>query len=483
MYQELAECGNLSELLKNFATELDQYLRFEHPDAVSSIDSWKSALGGNVPAQGIGSEQLIAEMGQYLIPNGSQIPKPGCTSFITTGASSMGVLASLSGAVVAPQRVGMTAYNYLEELSLEWMAEMFALSPAMKGVYSSGGSVANLVAIGAARQWAFEKLGINVAEEGMTMSCRLYTSSACHRTIHRAAAVLGMGRSAVVSIATDTHGRICPQALRCQLQEDMTKDIVAVAIVANAGTTNTGAIDPLNAIADIAAEFDIWMHVDGAYGLPGILDPRIRDLYQGIERVDSVIIDPHKWLGAPVGIGATYVRDRNILYRAFSQGAADYLEGACTDHNIQNSMDSMGIPYHDFGVELSAPSRGAVVWALIREIGKTGIQKRICRHNDMARLVADLAHQHPNLEVVQEPTLSICCFRFVDQSVENLNEFNRQIHRQLTKNARNIPSTTLINGQLVIRPCFVGARTTEQHARDLVNEVIETGNLLLSNAS
>ena len=480
MYHEHAECGNLSELLKKLGAELDQYLCFEHPDAVSNIDSWKAALGGNVPDTGIGSEQLISEIGQYLIPNGSQIPKPGCTSFITTGASSMGVLASLSGAVVAPQRVGMTAFNYLEELSLQWMAEMFELSARMKGVYSSGGSVANLVAIGAARQWAFEKLGINVAEDGITRPCRLYTSTACHRTIHRAAAVLGMGRSAVISIATDSNGQICLRALHQQLQEDMDKNIVPIAIVANAGTTNTGAIDPLNAIADIAAEFGIWMHVDGAYGLPGILDPRIRHLYQGIERVDSVIIDPHKWLGAPVGIGATFVRDRSILHRAFSQGSADYLEGACHEHNIQNSMSSMGIPYHDFGVELSAPSRGAVVWALIREIGKSGMQERICRHNDMARLVADLAEQHPKLEVVQQPTLSICCFRYVDQRIEDLNEFNQQIHRQLLQNARNIPSTTLINGKLVIRPCFVGARTTEHHARDLLDEVIATGNQLLA---
>jgi len=111
------------------------------------------------------------------------------------------------------------------------------------------------------------------------------------------------------------------------------------------------------------------------------------------------------------------------------------------------------------------------------------MQERICRHNDMARLVADLAEQHPHLEVVQQPTLSICCFRYVDPRIEDLNEFNRQIHQQLLQNARNIPSTTIINSKLVIRPCFVGARTTEQHARDLVDEVITTGNQLLINTN
>lgn len=480
MYHEQAECGELSEQLKKIGAYLDQYLRFEHPDAMCNADNWKTALGGPVPEQGIGCEQLIAEIGQYLIPNGSQVPKPGCTSFITTGATTAGVLAGLSGAVAAPQRVGLTAFNYLEELSLQWMAEMFELPAKMHGVYSSGGSVANLVALGAARQWAFEQLGINVAEQGITMPCRLYASNACHRTIHRAAAVLGIGRAAVISIATDKHGRLCTKALRRQLQIDANSGIIPIAVIANAGTTDTGTIDPLRDIAEITAEHQIWLHVDGAYGLPGILDTRIHHLYDGLSLADSLIIDPHKWLGAPVGIGATYVRDRSILNRAFSQGATDYLEGACTDNNIQSSMDSMGIPYHDFGVELSAPSRGAVVWALIREIGKAGMRERICRHNDLARLVADLAHQHPNLEVVQEPTLSICCFRYISEHTENLNDLNRQIHRQLVQNGRSIPSTTMLNGKLVIRPCFVGARTNEQHARELVEAVIVTGNELLA---
>ena len=483
MSQERAECGNLPKLLQQLGADLDQYLRFEHPDAMHNEDSWKAVLGGSLPQQGIACEQLLEIMGKHLIPNGSQVPKPGCTSFITTGATSIGVLATLSGAVAAPQRVGLTAFNYLEELSLQWMAEMFELPSAMKGIYSSGGSVANLVALGAARQWAFEQLGINVAEDGIPRPCRVYVSSACHRTIHRAAAVLGMGRSAVVTIATDKNGRLVPQALRQQLQADAKKGFVSVAVVASAGTTDTGAIDPLREIGEIAADYQTWFHIDGAYGLPGILDPRIRHLYDGLSLADSVIVDPHKWLGAPVGIGATYVRDRSLLNRAFSQGAADYLEGACHDDNIQNSMHSMGVPYHDFGVELSAPSRGAVVWALIREIGKAGMQERICRHNDMAQLVADLAHKHPDLEVVQEPTLSICCFRYVSQFAQDLNNLNKQIHRQLVYEGRSIPSTTIINGVLVIRPCFVGARTTEQHARELVDAVVTAGNQLLINTS
>ncbi len=277
-----------------------------------------------------------------------------------------------------------------------------------------------------------------------------------------------------------------PHALQQQLSSDLTKSLLPVAIVATTGTTNAGAIDPLKAIGRIAQENNMWFHVDGAYGLPGILDPQVHRLFDGLEMADSVVVDPHKWLGAPVGTGATFVRDINLLQRAFTQEEADYLEGSCNYENIQNSMDSLGFPYSDLGVELSAPSRGAVVWALIREIGKSGLRARICRHNAMARRVSKMAREHPDLEVIMEPVLSICCFRFTGENLPHqwdLNDLNRQIHQQLIQNGKNIPSTTTIDGVLVIRPCFIGARTEQKHAEALVNEVIRIGNDLIHPAA
>ena len=265
----------------------------------------------------------------------------------------------------------------------------------------------------------------------------------------------------------------------------MERDIAILAIVANAGATDTGAIDPIYELAQLAREFDTWLHVDGAYGLPGILDPKFAKKFHGIELADSVIVDPHKWLGAPVGIGAAFVRDKALLQRAFAQGEADYLEGAFVKQDRLasgpvNSMDSLGIPYSDFGVELSAPSRGAVVWSLLNEIGVDGLRSRICRHNAMAQYVADRSNFEPNLELMIEPSLSICCFRFVDIRCQNLNALNKQIHRRLVHNGVNIPSTTVIDGKLVIRPCFIGAKTEWQQAEDLVEEVLKVGRELVS---
>ena len=208
-----ADCGTIAERLMQLGEYLDRYQRFEHADAMQQPERWRDALNRTVPAQGIGIDGVMKEMGETLIPNGSQIPNPGCTSFITTGASNIGVLATLAGTVASPQRLGLTAFNYLEELSLQWLAEMFGLADNMKGVYSSGGSVANLVALGAARQWAFERRSIDPARDGITRACRIYATRACHHTVHRAAAVLGMGRAAVVTVASDADGRMLPDAL------------------------------------------------------------------------------------------------------------------------------------------------------------------------------------------------------------------------------------------------------------------------------
>ena len=156
MDSDRAECGNLGRWLAQIGGDLDRYLKFEHPDAMHEPDRWRAVLAQPLPDRGVGIAAVMDEIGRYLIPNGSQIPNPGSTAFITTGAASVGALATVAGAVASPQRLGLTAFSFLEELSLQWMAELFELPPGMKGLYSSGGSVANLVALGAARQAAFE---------------------------------------------------------------------------------------------------------------------------------------------------------------------------------------------------------------------------------------------------------------------------------------------------------------------------------------
>jgi aromatic-L-amino-acid/L-tryptophan decarboxylase len=273
-------------------------------------------------------------------------------------------------------------------------------------------------------------------------------------------------------------------ALQQVLADDLAAGIVPGAIIATAGTTNTGAIDPLRAVGEIAHEHDVWFHVDGAYGLPGVLDDRVTALYEGLELADSAIVDPHKWLGAPVGIAATFVRDRSILHRAFTQEVAPYLEGSFGDSSdVRVSMDGIGIPYADFALELSAPARGVVVWSILRQLGREGMRERVRRDNDLARYLAERVQASDVLEEVGEPVLSICCFRYAADDIGDLDAFNATLFRRLLRETDFLPSSTLVNGQFVLRPCFINSRTERKHVDGLVDAVTAIGNELRLSAS
>lgn len=475
-----AQTGHLGEYLGGVVTALDTFLEGGHGDAMLRYDVWSKELDGPLPRQGIGPAAVLAELGRTVIPNGTRIGEPGFWGWITAEPSTVATITSLAATVASPQRYTLTAFNRLEELSLDWLGELCSLAPSMKGVYSSGGSVANLVALGAARQWALEQEGIDPSAEGFDSSrVAIYTSDEAHHTILRSAGVLGIGRNNVRQIPTDGRQRLDVGALALALEKDLRSGIVPIAVSATAGTTNTGAIDPLREIGELCRAHSIWFHVDGAYGLPGILDDRVRELYDGLELADSVIVDPHKWLGAPVGIAATFIRDRSILHRAFTQEPAAYLEGSFGDPaNVRVSVDSMGIPYADFAIELSAPARGVVVWSILRELGRDGMAARVVHDNDLARHAAARAHASDRLEVLAEPTLSICCLRFFTDAVADLDELNRTLYRRLVQETAFLPSATTVNGSFGLRPCFINGRTTTEHVDAFCDAVLRLGHEL-----
>ena len=473
----MPETARFQDLLSRIGADLDGFVGSTRPDPMTNADEWRDALRGPLPEDGVGIDRVADLLSEVVIPAGSRISDPGFWAFITAGPCTAPVAAATAAMVASPQRYTATAFNFLEEQSLDWLAQLCGLPSEMKGIYSSGGSTANLVALGGARQAAYERLGIDVAARGFEgRPGVVYTSLEAHHTVQRSAGVLGIGRAMVRAVPVDGRQRMDVSALRQALHADQNSGLVPVAVVATAGTTNTGAIDPLRQIGELATEFGAWFHVDGAYGLPGILDERISDRYDGLELADSVIVDPHKWLAAPVGVAATYVRDRSILHRAYTQEPADYLEGSfAADGDVQTSLDSMGIPYDDMGVELSAPARGITVWAVLVEQGRKGLSERVRRDNDLARRLTELAAEHPRLQALTDPELSIACVRYVREDVDDLNAFNAQLLRRLVRQTDLLPSSTLVGGDLVIRPCFMNVRTTATQVDDLAKKLVEIG--------
>ncbi|MGH2463860.1 MAG: pyridoxal phosphate-dependent decarboxylase family protein, partial [Candidatus Limnocylindrales bacterium] len=233
---------------------------------------------------------------------------------------------------------------------------------------------------------------------------------------------------------------------------------------------------------------------DGAYGGFGLLDERVRERYGDVATYDSFAIDPHKWMAAPVGTGAAIVRDEGILGRAFTIETGDYdrerlVESAAGDADgapdLGSPFDELGIGTPDWGVDFSTPARGLAVWAILREIGADGLRERIVRHDDCARHVARRARESNELELLAEPVLSICCFRFrpsgwADEA--RLDALNEAILHGIRARGRAVTSSTRVDGRLAIRPCFINPRTTLTDADALVDELLVVGRELAARA-
>ena len=207
--------------------------------------------------------------------------------------------------------------------------------------------------------------------------------------------------------------------------------------------------------------------------------PELSDAFAGVERANSSIVDPHKWLGTPVGCGITYVRDGSLLYRAFTQDPAPYLETFSPDE-ASSQFDDQGTHWYDQSLELSSPARGVWVWATLREIGVEGVRQRIRRHIGFARHLGRLAEAHDRLELLLPPELSICCFRYrpANTSEPAIDDLNEEIIRLLRAETPFVPSTTLVDGKLAIRPCYVNASTTLKEVNGLADAVIALGDRL-----
>jgi aromatic-L-amino-acid/L-tryptophan decarboxylase len=475
---DTAETGRLTEALTRLLPHVEEAWRYDGPEiALRDRDQWMAALGGPMPRAGVGMDQVLDELSAHVIPYGTRVGKPGFSGYIVNGPTTTGVAASFAATATSPHRYLLTSGNHLEALSLLWLQELIGVPAGHQGLYSAGGSVANLIGLGAARQAAYEARGRDASADGIDGPGRIYTSSEAHHTVGRSAAVLGLGRRSVFGAPVDDHQRVDVDAITAAIDADREQGVLPVAIVGTAGTTNTGAIDPLDRLADLAEDRGVWLHVDGAYGLLATTVPELAPRFAGVERADSVIIDPHKWLCTPIGIAASFVRDADLLYRAFTQDPADYLEGTFVA-DAESPWDDMGVPYADFGIELTSPARGVVVWAMLRELGVDGVQATVRRDVGYARRLADRVEAEERLELLTEPELSIVCFRYVPDGVTDdaaLDDLNAELLRVLRRDTPYVPSSTKVRGRFALRPCYINPRTTEADVDGLADAVLAIG--------
>jgi aromatic-L-amino-acid decarboxylase len=352
------------------------------------------------------------------------------------------------------------AATQIEEQAVRYVAE-FVGFPAESGAFTSGGTVSNVTALAAARESALpgsRHAGLRAARPA------LYCSAEAHYSVVRAAELLGLGAEGVREIAVDDQRRLDPTALAEALDADLGGGVAPVAVVATAGTTLTGTVDRIGAIADVCARRGVWLHVDGAYGLPAAAAPSTAPLFEGLARADSVSVDAHKWLYLPKACGVVLVRRRADLEAALAH-EEDYIPH---DRPRAHAVD--------ITLEYSRPFRALKLWLAFRAHGADAFVAAIERNLSQARLLYETIRRHADFEALcGPPQLSIVPFRHVPKGVHDLDSHNTALVRALQEDGRVWIAPAVVDGKVCLRPCIVNFRTTDEDVLALVDIAGEIG--------
>jgi aromatic-L-amino-acid decarboxylase len=342
-------------------------------------------------------------------------------------------------------------FAQMEATVLEWIARLFDFPHETRGILTSGGSMANFSAIVSARRAL-------LPEDFLRGT--LYVSDQTHASVAKAAVLAGFPARNVRAVPTDDRLRASVEALRTMIREDRAAGSTPFFVVANAGTTNTGAIDPIEEIVDLAAEEGgLWVHVDGAYGGFFQLTERGHERFRGIERADSITLDPHKGMFLPYGTGCLLVRDGRRLREAHMLGA-DYLQDLAPEDEIPN--------FTDYSPELSRDFRGLRVWLPVKLHGLDAFQAALDEKLDLTELLSRGLQETPGLELPWKPELTVVPFRYRSRSGDP-EAFNRALLDRINASRRVFLSSTTIEGRFVIRACLVSHRTH----RDRIEEGLD----------
>jgi len=383
-------------------------------------------------------------------------------------AAAADLFASVLNQNLTAWRSGPAAIT-IERTVVEWIAQALGCD-SFVGSLTGGGSSANLAGLAMARE---AKLAVNEIGLAEQKRCTVYMSQEAHMSIGKSVALLGMGRDNLRLIEVDDEFRISPAELDRAITNDEANGSVPVAIIASAGTVNTGAIDPLVQISEIAKRHGCWFHIDGAYGaLAAIAAP---EKFAGLNLGDSLSLDPHKWLYQPLDCGCLLYRDSQVARRTFSH-TGDYAKSLATD-------PIEGFEFFDQSVELSRRFRALKLWVSLRYHGFEAFRNSIREDLELAQILARSIESDDQLELLAPVPLSAVCFRFRGNerhSNLDLNELNVAILKRILSRGRVYLSNATIRGTFALRACIVNHRTTEADVHEIVHEVLTSANEILA---
>lgn len=433
----------------------------------------------SIPEEGTPAENLIEETIELLVNHSLFNGHPRFWGYITSSAAPIGALGDFIAAMLNPNVgawIGAPIGSAIEAQTIQWIGEMIGYPSDCGGLLVSGGNVANFVGFMAARQakapWDIRTQGFN-PEHGKELV--MYCSEETHTWIEKAVDQYGIGTDAIRWITTNDNLQMDVAVLREHILADKKGGRKPFLVVGTAGSTGVGVIDPIPELTDICREFDLWLHIDAAYGGFAACLPDASPNLKGIREADSVALDPHKWLYAPLEAGCVLVRDPQKLKDAFSHHPPSY-------YKFDEDPSESPINYYEYGPQNSRGFRALKVWLAIRQVGSSGYRRMISEDIQLARTLFDLAESHPELEAFTN-NLSITTFRYIPHDLEKggsqvesyLNQLNSELVNRLQHGGEAFLSNAVIKGTFVLRACIVNFRTSLVDIEALPEIVIRVG--------
>lgn len=437
----------------------------------------KQSLDEPLPVDPQPAEQVYQQFAANVMPYTSGNRHPRAWGWVRGNGTLLAMMAEmLSAGINAHLGGGNQAPALVEEQVLSWLKQVMEMPPSSSGVLTSGGTMANLLGLAVARQ---AKAGFDLREEGLQGAhprLTVYCSTETHMWARKSMELLGLGNRSLRRVAVDENYRIDLPALRQQIANDCKAGMRPIAIVANAGTVNTGAVDDFLALRSLCDDEDIWLHVDGAFGALLKFSLQYKSLVTGAELADSLAFDLHKWMYLPFEVGCILVRDAGAHTAAFATPAS-YLESAA------RGLLAGGITFADRGIELTRGFKALKVWMSLKTHGAAAYGAMIEQNMQQVEHLAALIERHPELELLAPRAMNVVCFRYRPLNgaqLEELNHWNRELVMRLQESGRFVVSGTVLNGAYAIRVANTNHRSRMEDFDALADAVIEMGRVIVA---